>query len=84
MWFDRVALGFAAVLAAGPAFADSPRYHLGRAPTQAEIDAWNIDVRTDGQGLPPGRGSVAEGRGVFAATCAACHGDKGQGGLVIE
>jgi mono/diheme cytochrome c family protein len=81
MWFDRVTLGLWAVLAAGPAFADSPRYHLGRSPTQAETDAWNIDVRADGQGLPPGHGSVAEGRSIFAETCAACHGDKGQGGL---
>jgi cytochrome c len=81
MWFDHLALGFSAVLAAGPAFADSPRYHLGRAPAQAEIDAWNMDVRADGQGLPSGHGSVAEGRSIFAEACAACHGDKGQGGL---
>jgi S-disulfanyl-L-cysteine oxidoreductase SoxD len=81
MWFDRVALGLATVLAASPACADPPRYHLGRSPTQAEIDAWNIDVRADGQGLPPGHGSVAEGRTIFAETCAACHGDKGRGGL---
>jgi cytochrome c len=81
MWFDRFALGLSAALAVAPACADSPRYHLGRAPTQAEIDAWNIDVRADGQGLPPGQGSVAEGRTIFAQTCAACHGDKGQGGL---
>lgn len=38
-------------------------------------------MRADGQGLPPGHGSVAEGRGVFAERCAACHGDQGQGGL---
>jgi S-disulfanyl-L-cysteine oxidoreductase SoxD len=78
MWFDRVAVVF--LLAAAPAFADSPRYHLGRTPTQAEIDAWNIDVRADGRGLPLGHGSVAEGRAIFAERCAACHGDKGQGG----
>jgi cytochrome c len=81
MWFDCVAAGLGAVLAVAPAFADSPRYHLGRAPTQAEVDAGNIDVRADGQGLPPGRGSVAEGRLLFEEKCAACHGDKGQGGL---
>jgi S-disulfanyl-L-cysteine oxidoreductase SoxD len=82
MWCDHVALGLAVVLAAaGPAYADQSPYHLGRSPTQAEIDAWNIDVRADGQGLPAGHGSVAQGRAVFAETCAACHGDKGQGGL---
>jgi cytochrome c len=84
MWSDRVALAFTAVLAMSPALAADPRglghYGLGRPPTAAEIDARNIDVRADGQGLPPGRGSVAEGRTIFAETCAACHGNKGQGG----
>jgi cytochrome c len=54
-------------------------YKLGHAPGPAEIAAWNIDVRADGTGLPPGRGSVGEGRTIFADSCAACHGDKGQG-----
>lgn len=82
MWSDRVVLGLAAILTAAPGFADPPRYHLGHAPTQADIDAWNTDVRADGQGLPPGHGSVAEGQAIFAERCAACHGDKGYGGLV--
>jgi mono/diheme cytochrome c family protein len=81
MLYNRIKVVAAAVLIAAPVFADSPRYHLGRTPTAAEIDAWNIDVRADGQGLPPGHGSVAQGRAIFAETCAACHGDKGQGGL---
>ena len=78
---DPVVLALAVALAVCPAYADPRHYNLGRAPTQAEIDAWNIDVRADGQGLPPGQGSVAQGRTIFAETCAACHGDKGQGGL---
>jgi cytochrome c len=80
MWCSRIALAAAIGVATIPALADPPRYHLGRTPTAAEVDAWNIDVRADGQGLPPGRGSVAQGRTIFAETCAACHGDKGQGG----
>jgi cytochrome c len=80
MRYDLVALAAAVVLATAPASADPQQYHLGRPPTQAEIDGWNIDVRPDGQGLPPGRGSVAQGREIFASTCAVCHGDKGQGG----
>src|SRR5205085_10537080 len=63
---------------AGPA---AERYNLGRTASLDEIAAWDIDVRGDGKGLPAGRGSVAEGRAVFAETCAACHGDKGQGGV---
>jgi S-disulfanyl-L-cysteine oxidoreductase SoxD len=80
MWSNGIALAVAALLLTAPAYADSPRYHLGRTPTAAEIDAWNIDVLPNGQGLPPGHGSVAEGSAIFAETCAACHGDKGQGG----
>src|ERR1700722_6929163 len=80
MWSNGIALTVAAVLMTAPAYADSPQYHLGRTPTAAEIDAWNIDVLPNGQGLPPGHGSVTEGREIFAETCAACHGDKGQGG----
>lgn len=56
------------------------RYGFGRAPSPAELSAWDIDVRADGSGLPAGKGSVAEGRDIFARSCAACHGDNGQGG----
>ena len=34
---------------------------IGRAATPAEIAGWDIDVRPDGQGLPPGSG-LGEGR----------------------
>jgi cytochrome c len=82
MRFERVALAVPlAALAIGPARAEPPRYGFGRTPTPDEIAARDIDVRADGKGLPPGEGSVAEGRAIFAQTCAACHGDKGQGNL---
>jgi cytochrome c len=54
---------------------------LGRAATAAEIAGWNVDVRGDGKGLPPGRGSVEQGRRLYAQKCALCHGAEGQGGL---
>jgi cytochrome c len=56
------------------------RYGLGRAPTPEEVRALDIDVMPDGRGLPPGRGTVAEGATVYAAKCASCHGAKGEGG----
>jgi S-disulfanyl-L-cysteine oxidoreductase SoxD len=60
---------------------DKPRF--GQAISEADVAAWNIDVRTtDGLGLPPGRGSVAEGRQVYAAKCVACHGADAKGGAV--
>ena len=56
-------------------------YDFGRQATPDEIALWDIDVRPDGKGLPPGSGTVAEGKQVFADNCAACHGDKGVGGI---
>lgn len=60
---------------------DKPRF--GQAIAEADVAAWNIDVRTsDGRGLPAGRGSVAEGRKVYDAKCVACHGAEAKGGAV--
>ncbi|MBI3697868.1 MAG: cytochrome c, partial [Acidobacteria bacterium] len=39
-----------------------------------------ILVAPDGTALPEGSGTAAEGREVFAARCAKCHGQKGEGG----
>ena len=52
---------------------------LGRAATPEEIEAWDIDVRPDGTGLPPGSGSVTEGDALFQEQCAACHGAFAEG-----
>src|SRR5947209_13332936 len=63
------------------ALPDKPRF--GQPVSEADLAPWNIDVRTsDGQGLPPGKGSVAEGRQVYAAKCVACHGADAKGGPV--
>ena len=58
-----------------------PAYDFGRPAAPAEIALWDIDVRPDGKGLPPGSGTVAHGKQVFAENCAACHGDNGVGGI---
>ncbi len=51
---------------------------VGRTATPAEIAAWDIDVRPDFKGLPPGRGSVARGQQVWEAKCESCHGAFGE------
>lgn len=56
-----------------------PKLGLGRPALPDEVQAWDIDVRPDGAGLPPGRGSVKQGDELFQAQCAACHGEFGQG-----
>lgn len=53
---------------------------LGKPATAQEIAGWDIDVRPDGKGLPKGSGSVAQGKAVYDARCAACHGAKGEKG----
>jgi cytochrome c len=53
--------------------------NLGRPALPQEIAAWDIDVRPDGQGLPPGKGSVKQGEEIFLERCAACHGEFGEG-----
>ncbi len=69
-----------ALACATPARAQSP-YGIGRAAAPAEIAGWNIDVDRYGNDLPPGSGSVSRGHDLFDQQCAACHGDKGEGGV---
>jgi cytochrome c len=56
---------------------------IGRAATPAEIEAWDIDVRPDFQGLPKGSGSVAKGQEIWEARCASCHGVFGESNQVF-
>ena len=55
-------------------------YGLGRPATEEDIRAWNIDVSPNGEGLPPGKGTVRQGAAVYAAKCAWCHGPTGSEG----
>jgi cytochrome c5 len=54
-------------------------YGFGETPSPEMIAGWDIDVRPDGLGLPPGSGSVAEGEPLYEEQCAACHGFFGEG-----
>ena len=54
-------------------------FGLGRAATPQEVAALDVDAGPDGAGLPAGHGSAADGAVLYAARCASCHGDKGQG-----
>ena len=53
---------------------------IGRPATPQEIARLDIDVMPDGTGLPPGRGTPAEGAAIYASKCAACHGETGREG----
>jgi len=56
------------------------KFGFGRTPSEAEIQAIDIDVRPDGKGLPDGEGTVAEGRTIYKMKCAVCHGATGKEG----
>jgi cytochrome c len=72
----------ALTLVASVARGETPgHYGIGRTATDAEIAGWNIDIGRNGENLPPGSGTVAHGKEIFAEQCAACHGEKGQGGV---
>ena len=67
------------------ATAQTPRFDgIGRTATPAEIQAWDIDVRPDFKGLPPGRGTVAQGQDLWEAKCAGCHGVFGESNEVFS
>lgn len=58
--------------------AAQPWHTLGRPVSDIELSSWDIDVRPDGAGLPPGSGSVADGQIVYDEQCASCHGFFGE------
>jgi len=57
---------------------------LGRVATDAEVAAWDIDVRSDFKGLPVGSGSVEDGEAIWLDKCAVCHGDFGDSNEVFS
>ena len=77
----------AALLAAAcvlPAAAQGKFPGIGRDATAAEVKAWNIDVRPDFKGLPPGSGSVDKGQDIWESKCASCHGVFGESNSVFN
>ena len=74
-------LAFALIAFGATLGAQSPTYHLGRAPTPDEVRAWDIAISPDGHELPPGHGTAKEGRDLFIERgCVQCHGRNGEGG----
>ena len=56
------------------------RFDFGHPASPEEIAGWDIDVAADGTGLPPGSGTVAQGKALYDRLGATCHGAKGEGG----
>lgn len=62
--------------------AEVPR--LGQPIDAAAAARFDLSVFPDGRGLPPGRGNAQQGRALFQAKCAVCHGDDGRGASAEE
>lgn len=56
------------------------RFGIGSTATADELKNF-VSPLPDGRGLPPGSGSVMQGKKIYEAQCIACHGDKLQGGI---
>ena len=68
-----------AAIAGAASAADLP--NLGKPIDPKDIAPWDISIMPDGTGLPPGRGTPAQGAPIFAQKCAMCHGENGKGGI---
>lgn len=55
-------------------------FGFGTPASEARVALWDITVMPDGEGLPPGSGTVAEGEQVYMTQCIACHGLTGTEG----
>ena len=75
----RAAAVCIAITLVGSEVAVAQKIGIGRELTAAELKGWDIAVRPDGHGLPPGKGTAAKGEDIFQAQCASCHGEFGEG-----
>ena len=67
-----------ACLLAFAAQAETPR--LGQPISADDLARLPRSVFPDGRGLPPGRGTVTDGKTLYEQRCTSCHGPKGIGG----
>lgn len=54
-------------------------YAYGQTATEEQIAGWDIDIRPDGMGLPPGGATPEDGEMLYEEKCASCHGSFGEG-----
>jgi len=61
---------------------DNPQ--LGEKVSQADLVGIDLTIMPDGEGLPDGSGTAAEGAKVYQQNCLACHGAGGEDGVNDE
>jgi cytochrome c len=80
--FKPLAAGllFSAALGYAAHAADTPG--LGKPIPESDVKAWDMTILPDGNNLPPGSGTAAQGAKVFVDHgCNQCHGDNAKGGI---
>ncbi len=70
-----------AVAAGGDSWADQhwekPDEGFGQPISEEDLKLWDIAIETPtGDNLPQGKGTVAEGKEVYAQLCQHCHGSQ--------
>lgn len=75
--FTLVVLGLTLTFLTQVAQARTLAPALGMPLGEDEIERFSITVFPDGRNLPPGQGSVSQGRRLFQNQCAMCHGANG-------
>jgi cytochrome c len=85
-WACRAAMTclFAAVTSVVRAESPVPAPHLGVPIGVQDAAKWDLNVFSDGKGLPAGRGNARQGRPIYEQKCASCHGEGGRGGSAEE
>ena len=58
---------------------EAGHYGYGQDATAEQIAGWDIDIRPDGMGLPPGGATPEDGEMLYEEKCASCHGSFGEG-----
>lgn len=53
---------------------------IGRVAAPEEVARWGLTIGPEGEGLPPGGATAAEGRRTYLQGCARCHGPTGTEG----
>ncbi len=76
-----IALAVGSLLSVTLVAQETPR--LGKPVSEAQLLGWDLIISPDGEGLPSGGGTAAQGKVVYEQQCAACHGQEGQGGAGV-
>ncbi len=80
----RMLIPLALLLTAPITLAEKRGPKLGKPASKELVANWNIDVFSNGEGLPHGSGNAVAGKKVYKQHCQSCHGIEGSGDSADE